>query len=225
MLSALSAAAIIIGAVCVPGGPIARFLSLRLLVWLGTISYGAYLWHYPVFIFIDAARTGHTGLVLLIARFGTTFALAAASYYVIERPVMYGTFWRSLKAFVPAIALMLGTVAVVVVGTVTPTTATAAVHVSTAMPSSERKALESARAFTTHPVRFMLLGDSMALTLAVGLQVKGVPRFGVQLINREELGCDIDNLKAIVGGCRLQPRISLPELEDAVAEVCRPVKA
>ena len=207
LLSALSAAAIIIGAACVPGGPIARFLSLRLLVWLGTISYGGYLWHYPVFIVLDNARTGLTGISLLIIRFATTFALAAASYYLVERPVMYGVFWRSLKAVVPAVALMLGTVAVVLVGTITPgtATATAQVHVSTAMPASERQALVAAGAFGAHPVRFMLVGDSLAVTLAVGLQVKSVSRFGVRVINRETLGCDIDDLKAIVGGVVYNP--------------------
>jgi peptidoglycan/LPS O-acetylase OafA/YrhL len=203
MLSALSAAAIIIGAVCVPGGLIARFLSLRQLVWLGTVSYGAYLWHYPVFIYLDAARTGLTGISLLVVRFATTFALAAASYYLVERPVMYGVFWRSLKAVGPAAALMVATVAVVVVGTIA--TATATVQVNTAMPSSERQALVAAGAFGAHPVRFMLVGDSIANTLAIGLEVKSVSRFGVQVINRETLGCDIDNLKAIVGGITYSP--------------------
>ena len=63
LLSALSAAAIVVGSVCVPGGPLARVLSLRPMVWMGTVSYGAYLWHFPVFIELDAARTGLTGLV------------------------------------------------------------------------------------------------------------------------------------------------------------------
>ncbi len=52
-----------------------------------------------------------------------TFALAAASYYLVERPVMYGTFWRSVKAVVPAAVLLVTTVAVVIVGTVAPATA------------------------------------------------------------------------------------------------------
>ncbi len=89
-------------------------------MWLGTISYGAYLWHYPVYIYFDSARTGLSGLSLLAVRFACTFALAAASYYLVERPVMYGTFWRSLKAAVPAIVLLVATVAVVVAGTVAP---------------------------------------------------------------------------------------------------------
>ena len=223
MLSALSAAAIIIGAVCVPGGPIAWFLSLRPLVWIGTVSYGAYLWHYPVFIFLDEARTGLTGITLLIARFATTFALAAASYYLVERPVMYGVFWRSLKAAVPAAALMLGTVAVVVVGTIVP--ATAAVHVSTAMPPSERQALVAAGAFGAHPVRFMMVGDSLAVTMAIGLEVKSVSRFGVRVINHETLGCDLDDLKAIVVGQHRRPGVELSFLEDTVAKVRRRVEA
>src|SRR5664279_1926641 len=108
-LSALSAAALIVGAVCVSGGPIAVALSFRPLVWLGTISYGAYLWHYPVFIYVDYNRTGQTGTGLVVVRFAATFTLAAASYYLVERPVMEGTFWRQLKALVPATALMAAT--------------------------------------------------------------------------------------------------------------------
>src|SRR5579871_4738230 len=64
-LSALFAAAVIVAALCVPGGPLARGLRLAPLVWLGTISYGAYLWHYPVSIFLDAGAVGFGGAPLL----------------------------------------------------------------------------------------------------------------------------------------------------------------
>jgi peptidoglycan/LPS O-acetylase OafA/YrhL len=202
-LSALSAAAIIIGAVCVPRGPIARGLSLFPLVWLGTISYGAYLWHYPVYVYLDSPRTGLTGLPLLAVRFACTFGLASASYYLVERPVLYGTFWRSLKAVGPAVALMVATVAVVVAGTVVP--ATAAVRVPNVMPSAERRALTESEAFTTHPVRFLLLGDSLAATLEVGLSDHSVRRYGVSIINETVLGCDLDALPAIADGNVNQP--------------------
>ncbi|MGH9081051.1 MAG: acyltransferase family protein [Acidimicrobiales bacterium] len=206
-LSALSAAAIIVGAVCVPGGPIAWVLSLRPLVWLGTISYGAYLWHYPVYVYLDATRTGLHGLTLLAIRFAATCGLAAASYYLVERPVMYGTFWRSLRAAVPATALVVTTVGVVIAGTVVPTaaTATAAVRPTASMPASERQALTSAGAFTTNPVRFLLLGDSLAVTLGFGLHVQSVSRFGVQVVDRGELGCDLDDLRSIVDGNIMVP--------------------
>ncbi len=76
LLSALSAAAIIVAAVCVPGGVVARAFSLPPMVWLGTISYGAYLWHFPVFIYLDPARTGATAIGLLALRSSATIALA-----------------------------------------------------------------------------------------------------------------------------------------------------
>ena len=79
-----------------------------------------------MFIELDAARTGLTGLSLLAVRGLATFVLAAASYYLVERPVMEGVFWRSLKAAGPAIAAMGVTVVVVVAGTTT--VATAASH-------------------------------------------------------------------------------------------------
>ena len=103
---------------CVGGGPIARVLSLRPLVWIGMVSYGAYLWHFPVAIELDSARTGLTGGALLAVRVAATFVLAAASYYLVERPIMEGTFWRSVRAVGPALAAMAVTVAVVVVATV-----------------------------------------------------------------------------------------------------------
>jgi peptidoglycan/LPS O-acetylase OafA/YrhL len=197
LLSALSAAAIVLGAVCVAGGPIARLLSLRPLVWMGTVSYGAYLWHFPIFIELDAGRTGTTGLSLLAIRFGATFVLAGLSYYLIERPVMEGTFWRTMKAAGPALVAMGATVAVVVVGTIAP--ATAAVDVSSAgrIPPSEVQALQSAGAFTRHPVRFMFVGDSLSVTMGIGLQVGTVHRYGVTVINEGDLGCDIDDLPTI----------------------------
>ncbi len=163
MLSALSAAALIIGAVCVPGGPLARCLSVRPLVWIGTVSYGAYLWHYPVFIELDPIRTGTTGLELFAIRFVATFALAAVSYYLVERPVMEGVFWRSLKALVPSVALLLGTVVVVVAATTLP--ATAAVDVHRFRTSSP----------VTNPPEVVVLGDSTALTLGFALGRHGTP--------------------------------------------------
>ena len=125
LVSALSAAALITGSVCVAGGPIARVLSVRPMVWIGTVSYGAYLWHFPVFIELDTARTGLGGAGLLAVRVAATFVLAGLSYYLVERPVMEGVFWRSLRAAAPALAALAATVAVVVVGTVAPATAAA----------------------------------------------------------------------------------------------------
>ena len=64
-----------------------RLLSLAPLVALGKISYGVYLVHWPVFVLFDAERTGVGGVALGALRFALTFAIAIASYYVLERPI------------------------------------------------------------------------------------------------------------------------------------------
>jgi peptidoglycan/LPS O-acetylase OafA/YrhL len=61
-----------------------RVLTFRPLVGLGKISYGLYLWHYPVAMFVFH-RVGKAGLPVTLA---ISFALAAMSWYVIERPFM-----------------------------------------------------------------------------------------------------------------------------------------
>ncbi len=177
-LSALSAAAVIIGAVCVPTGPLARVLSLRVLVWIGTVSYGAYLWHYPVFVYLDYDRTGLTGTGLLAVRFAVTFALAAASFYLVERPVMEGRFWRSVKAIAPATALMGATVAVVLVGTVGPA--------AFAFPVGPIHARGSAK----NDVHVFMVGDSLALTVALGV-LPYAQDYGVQLTGAPHTGCGL----------------------------------
>ena len=200
LLSALSAAAIVCGAVCVTGGPLARSLSVRPMVWMGTVSYGAYLWHFPVFIELDAARTGLGGVGLLAVRVAATFTLAALSYYLVERPVMEGVFWRSLKAAGPALAALGATVVVVVAGTVAPTVAAAPVRTADRIPIGERQALDAADAFTSDPIRFLLVGDSLAVTTGLGLVRGSVDGFGVRVINRGVLGCDLDDLDAVSSG-------------------------
>jgi hypothetical protein len=67
--------------------PLRRALSFRPLVAIGLISYGVYLIHWPVFVIVDADRTGLDGPTLTIVRFVITAAIAIASYFLLERPI------------------------------------------------------------------------------------------------------------------------------------------
>jgi peptidoglycan/LPS O-acetylase OafA/YrhL len=59
---------------------------MRLLVWVGTISYGLYLWHFPVLrVLMD---WGFGGWTLVLAGFALSFGMAAASYLFVERPLL-----------------------------------------------------------------------------------------------------------------------------------------
>jgi peptidoglycan/LPS O-acetylase OafA/YrhL len=65
-----------------------RLLAARPLAWLGRVSYGVYLWHYPVVIYWGrglAHRVGRWPAVL--AACVISIGLAAASYYLVEQPI------------------------------------------------------------------------------------------------------------------------------------------
>jgi len=192
LLSALSAAALIVGAVCVRDGPIAVGLSLRPLVWVGTVSYGAYLWHYPIFVYLDGTRTGLQGLSLLSVRFAATFVLAAASYYVVERPVMEGTFWKSIRAVVPATALIGATVVVVVSGTLTSSASAAAVAPAPAQANRAEWEAYQVHSFdhAGSRVTVLMVGDSLSLTVAIGM-APYAEEYGVDLGGRSHTGCGV----------------------------------
>lgn len=85
-LVAIASCAAILAAVQ-PSGRLVQVLSLRPLRAIGMVSYGLYLWHYPVFVVLSASRTGLTGTTLLLARLAATTAVALVSYRLIERPI------------------------------------------------------------------------------------------------------------------------------------------
>ena len=87
-------------------GLIARILAWRPLVWLGAISYGVYLWHWPIFLALNGERTGWEGLPLFAARCAATVAVAGASWWLIEQPIRR---WRPAR--VPLLPLAVATVA------------------------------------------------------------------------------------------------------------------
>jgi peptidoglycan/LPS O-acetylase OafA/YrhL/lysophospholipase L1-like esterase len=93
-----------------PRGPLARVLAWRPLVWLGAISYGVYLWHWPIFHVLNGERTGWTGLPLFAVRVAATVAIAAASWWLLEQPIRR---WRPLHVpMLPLAGATVGTAAI-----------------------------------------------------------------------------------------------------------------
>lgn len=75
------------------GGLVRRFLQLRPLAWLGLVSYGFFLWHVPVLLEIratDAFSVPGVPRVVELWLGGMLLSVpcAAASYYLLERPLM-----------------------------------------------------------------------------------------------------------------------------------------
>lgn len=69
-----------------------RIIGWLPFLWLGSLSYGLYLWLWPVFIVVDEARTGLSGAPLFVVQFLVTLGLAAASYYLVETPIRRSSF-------------------------------------------------------------------------------------------------------------------------------------
>jgi hypothetical protein len=69
------------------------------------------------------------------------------------------------------------------------------------LTASEHAALERAGAYGPHPVRLLILGDSIALTLSMGLAVEAREQYGVNVTDDATVGCDLDpQLQVLMAG-------------------------
>lgn len=68
-------------------GWFARALAVAPLAWVGRISYGLYLYHWPVFLWLTPRRTGLEQWPLFGMRMAATVALALVSYHLLEQPI------------------------------------------------------------------------------------------------------------------------------------------
>ncbi len=107
-------AALVVGAL-VPG-PLRAALSAAPLVALGKISYGVYLFHWPVDLVLTPARTELAEWPLFALRVAVTLAVAIASYRLLELPIRHGKALRGWSARLApigvAVAVLTGALAV-----------------------------------------------------------------------------------------------------------------
>jgi peptidoglycan/LPS O-acetylase OafA/YrhL len=92
------------------GGPLSRLLASPPLRRLGQVSYGVYLFHWPLFLALDEGRTGLSGWRLFLLRVVATLLVAVASYTLVEQPIRRGATFTRRPAL---LALPAGTIALV----------------------------------------------------------------------------------------------------------------
>jgi peptidoglycan/LPS O-acetylase OafA/YrhL/lysophospholipase L1-like esterase len=176
-LVALAAAAVVTSVALVPDSPWGWCLSIRPVRYLGAVSYGLYLWHWPVFVVLDNARTGLAGWPLFGVRVAVSVAVAALSFHLVEMPIRRGILrgWRAWAATPVAVG---GAAALLVASTAGAAPALSAQSVNSQLsPAASAPAHDPGTsantpgvpAGTLGPYRALLVGDSEASFLGFGL--------------------------------------------------------
>jgi peptidoglycan/LPS O-acetylase OafA/YrhL len=107
---------VLVVAVAAPG-PLGRASGWWPLRQIGLLSYGIYLIHWPVFLWLTPLRTGWSIAATDVARLALTLALAVVSYRLVEQPVRHGRWPVGLLAPATAAATTVAIVAGAVVFT------------------------------------------------------------------------------------------------------------
>jgi peptidoglycan/LPS O-acetylase OafA/YrhL len=159
-----------------PAGPIRRLLSWKGVVWVGTVSYGAYLVHYPILIWLQS----HTRLgpwSRLIIGLPLTLVIAGLSARLLEGPIRRGERFRGL------------TVILIVTGAVRPVS-----PLDLQAAANWQKYLkETAAQNASNAPRVAVFGDSTALMTSQGLSnlSRTEPDTFVQHGGWADLGCGL----------------------------------
>lgn len=88
--------------------PNRNLLSLRLLVWVGLISYPLYLWHWPLLSFARIMESGTPSSALRFCLVIVSFILAWLTYKFLERPVRSRAVSSSMVPMLCLIMFLIG---------------------------------------------------------------------------------------------------------------------
>ena len=100
-LVAVCSAALIVGLQA--EGPVRQLLSAKPLVGLGKISYGVYLYHWPVFVLVDRERWDMPVGASLLIKCAITLVVAVVSYFLVERPIRTANWLPPRRTLVAAL--------------------------------------------------------------------------------------------------------------------------
>ena len=184
-----------IGAV-VPG-PMRWIMSLPPLTLMGRMSYGIYLAHWPVYVWVDHDLTGLSPIPLLLVRFAITFAIAAVSYRFLEQPIRASRVLRSgrraatalVASFVVVLALPL-----VVLAESKREIVDIVPRVLATVPPTSTPAVDAAPV-PDGPVSILVIGDSSAENVALALSNASDGSIGV--ISAGVLGCPLLDVRLV----------------------------
>jgi peptidoglycan/LPS O-acetylase OafA/YrhL len=195
-----------------PGGWVRRIFSTPPLPAIGRISYGLYLWHWPLFVAISPERVHLHGAWLLTLRVAATFVAAILSYRLVELPIRQGALRRRRLARPVTAGAAAAVVALLVVTTgpgrvpaaegVTLGQASASAGLPTVPPSPGNPSSGEPARPATGGFRVYLVGDSVGFTLGYNYARETVP--GMTLGGDTEVGCGLARAPIVLAGA-VQP--------------------
>jgi peptidoglycan/LPS O-acetylase OafA/YrhL len=175
--------------------PLGRLLDVRPLRYLGHRSYGIYLFHWPLLIGLN--RAGMTSWLVPWVTVAATLVLASVSLRWWETPIRERRWqWPVRRLAIPAVA------AIVITALVVPTASPVVIDVEAAQREVERLLPATTVPVATsvpvvepvieppRPGRWGIIGDSKALSLALGLTPADDPRVDLGAVVTA-LGCPL----------------------------------
>ncbi|MFP7300387.1 acyltransferase family protein [Neobacillus niacini] len=91
---------LVVAALAHPASQLAKWLSVKPLLWIGVRSYGIYLWHYPIII-LTSPIVNTDGLILwrITLQLFFTLVISELSYRYVEVPIRQGKLTTFLREF------------------------------------------------------------------------------------------------------------------------------
>jgi peptidoglycan/LPS O-acetylase OafA/YrhL len=97
-LLSLTTACLVMSLALSPSLIVNKILEWQPLKWIGIRSYGIYLWHYPIHLFMNSnINTGGLNGLKIGVEITLTFLIAAISYTYVEKPIRQGAFRFNMK--------------------------------------------------------------------------------------------------------------------------------
>jgi peptidoglycan/LPS O-acetylase OafA/YrhL len=236
LLAAVAALGLVWAAAAPGRGPLQRVLASPPLRAVGVVSYGLYLWHWPLYVILTPVRTGLDGTGLLVLRLVVTGVVSAFSWVLVERrvrgwrPARRGspTWWPWTPPVLGAVAgAAAACMALVVVATVPgpvgpPPSSDDLVAASAPSPVPSPVATSSSGdGAQAAPVSVWLLGDSVAYGLHA--EHPPDPSYGVTASGLTRLGCNLSGGQIAMDGVAVPSQDFCAEWpqnwRDSIAEV------